>query len=135
MGAAAKRAAWILWMVAYSTALVVLGFALIGGGAIFALVGIQAVLEGADAGHVIAGLLFAVSGVAAFIGGIVLLYRLAGNGARGRRGRGHAGYVGSGWYGSDGGGGSSGGSCGWFGGDGGGGGGGFGGGDGGGGGC
>jgi hypothetical protein len=116
VGAVAKKTARFLWVVMYSMVLVLLGVALIGVGVVFAGVGIQAMFELDDAAHTIAGVLFAVVGVAAFIGGVVLLFRLrrATSGASGRRSGGHTSYAG-GWIGGDAGGG-------WGGGDGGGGG-------------
>ncbi len=97
---------------------IVVGLALALGGVIFAVVGVQAVLEPSDAGHAIAGVLFAVVGLAAVVGGIALLFRwrsravlkLSGRkppslfGASGSSG----GYFGGGFFGDGGGGGCGG---------------------------
>lgn len=63
------------WAGALSLLFLVGGLALAGGGVIFAIVGAQAVLEPDDAGHAIAGVLFAVLGLATAIGGIALVFR------------------------------------------------------------
>lgn len=65
---------WI-WAAGLSLFLIVVGLALVGSGALFAVVGVEAVLRPEDAGHVIAGVLFAVLGLAAFVGGITLAFR------------------------------------------------------------
>ncbi len=143
MGTVAKKTARILWVVVYTIVTLVVGLTLMGGGGIFAGVGIQAIFDPDTVWHAIAGALFAVCGSAAFIGGVVLLLRLwGGSRRRGRRSGGHTGYAG-GFTGGDSDGdrhgdgkdGGSGGDGGWFGGGffGGDGGGGWGGGDGGGG--
>lgn len=64
-----------LWALVLSLLFIAAGLALIGGGVLFAVVGVQAVLDPNHAGHAIAGVLFAAVGVVAAIGGIALVFR------------------------------------------------------------
>lgn len=107
-----------LWAGLLSLVFIVAGLALAGGGVLFAVVGVQAVLKPDDAGHAIAGVLFAAFGLAAFIGGIALVFRWRSKVVlklSGRKppslGDGSGGYFGGGgsFFGGDGGGGGCGG--------------------------
>ena len=100
--------------------LILSGLALVGGGLLFTVVGAQAVLEPDDAGHAVAGVLFAVLGLAAAVGGIALVFRwrsrlvlrLSGRKPPSLGGNDGGGYVGGGGFfggGADGGGGCGGG--------------------------
>ncbi len=123
---------WI-WAAALSLFFILAGLALAFVGAVFAYVGVQAVLTPDDTGHAIAGVLFVVVGLGAVVGGVLLLWfrwRLVAK-LSGRKPRSKKGSSGGAYFGGFGGFGGGGGDCG----GGGFGGGGFGGGDGGGGGC
>ncbi len=72
----AVRALRWLWTLALSLLFIVVGLVLAGGGIIFAVVGVQAILEPDDAGHAVAGVLFAVLGLAAAGGGVLTIFRL-----------------------------------------------------------
>lgn len=65
---------WI-WAAIPSLLFIAVGLALVGGGLLFAFVSAQAVLDPEDAGHAIAGVLFAVLGLAAAVGGVALVFR------------------------------------------------------------
>lgn len=103
-------AAQWLWTAVLSLVFIVLGLALVGGGALFAIVGAQAVLTPGTAGHVIAGVLFVVLGLAAVVGGVLaiwlrpkLIRKLSGRKSPSTGG----GYFGGGYAGGDGGGGGN----------------------------
>lgn len=107
---------WV-WAGLLSLVLILSGLALVGGGLLFTVVGAQAVLEPDDAGHAVAGVLFAVLGLAAAVGGIALVFRwrsrlvlrLSGRKPPSLGGNDGGGYVGGGFFGGDGGGGCGGG--------------------------
>lgn len=113
---------WI-WAAVLSLLLIALGLTLVGGGLLFAIVGAQAVLKPDDAGHMIAGVLFGLLGLAAAAGGVVLVFRLRTRLVLRLCGRmppsfseGSGGFVGGGFFGGGGGGcgggdGGGGGSC------------------------
>ncbi len=65
-----------LWATALSLLLIAVGLALVGGGALFAVVGTQAILDPNHAGHAIAGVLFAVVGLAGMGGGVLTVWKL-----------------------------------------------------------
>lgn len=112
------------WALVLSLAFIVAGLALAGGGALFAYVGGRGALNAEDGGHLVAGALFAVGGVAAAVGGVRMLWRLPRRVERlsgrkppklGKDGGG-GGYYGGSFFGGDGGcggdgGGGDGGSC------------------------
>lgn len=102
------------WALVLSLLFIVVGLALALGGVIFAVVGVQAVLEPSDAGHAIAGVLFVVVGLAAVVGGVLLLWfrwrlvvKLSGRRPRSKRGSSGGAYFGG--FGGFGGGGDCGG--------------------------
>ena len=110
------------WAAVLSLVFIVAGLALVGGGVLFAVVGVQAVLAPDDRGHLVAGVLFAVLGLAAVVGGGFLLWfrrtlvlRLSGRKPPSLGGNDGGGYVGGGGFFG------GGGNCGGSGGDGGGG--------------
>ncbi len=65
-----------MWAGLLSLVFIVLGLALVGGGALFAVVGVQAVLTPDDTGHAVAGVLFAMVGLAAVGGGVLVIWGL-----------------------------------------------------------
>jgi uncharacterized membrane protein YgcG len=106
----AVRAFQWLWALALSLLFIAAGLALAGGGVIFAAAGVQAVLEPDDAGHAIAGVLFAAIGLAAVVGGILTIWWLLPRGVKKLSGRrppkpsGSSGASYGGFFGGDGGG-------------------------------
>ncbi len=64
-----------MWAGLLSLVFIVLGLALVGGGVLFAVAGVQAVLDPDDTGHAIAGVLFVALGLAA-IGGVLVILGL-----------------------------------------------------------
>jgi hypothetical protein len=73
-GGARKVTGW-LWVGAFYLFVLVAGVALVGGGTVLAAFG-PGVLRSDASWHLIAGIALMVAGVAAFVGGLVLLFRI-----------------------------------------------------------
>jgi hypothetical protein len=73
-GGARKVTGW-LWVGAFYLFVLVAGVALVGGGTVLAAFGLG-MLRSDAFWHLIAGIALMVAGVAAFVGGLVLLFRI-----------------------------------------------------------
>jgi hypothetical protein len=73
-GGAWKVTVW-LWVGVFYLFVLVAGVALVGGGTVLAAFGLG-VLRSDAAWHLVAGIALMVAGVAAFVGGLVLLFRI-----------------------------------------------------------
>ena len=82
-GGARKVTGW-LWVGALYLFVLVAGVALVGGGTVLATFGLG-VLRSDASWHLIAGIALMVAGVAAFVGGLVLLFRITDIPVPGRR--------------------------------------------------
>ena len=80
---AKKMAGW-LWVGTFYVFVLVLGLALVGGGTVLAVVALQGVLQN-DAWRLIGSIALVVASVVAFVGGLVLLFRITDIPVPGRR--------------------------------------------------
>jgi hypothetical protein len=70
----ARKIAGLLWVGLFYVLVFVAGMALVGGGTVLATFG-WGILQN-DAWHMIAGIALTLAGVAVFVGGVILLFRI-----------------------------------------------------------
>ena len=91
MAGAAKKVTGWLWVGAFYVLVLVVGIALVGGGTVLATFALRVLRNDASSWHSTAGIVLMVAGGAAFVGGVLLLFRITDIPVPGRRSAANAG--------------------------------------------